>query len=444
MEPLLIFNATVITLGEAGSVLPDHAVLCQGGAVTALAPSTSVTAPAGARVLDAGGRVVMPGLVNAHTHFYSTLARGLAKAEPARDFREVLEHLWWRLDRRLTLEDCRVSAEVALVDAIRHGTTTLVDHHASPGAAAGSLAVLADAVRRTGVRAALCYEVSDRDGALVAGAGLEENAAFIRTCRREADPCLAALFGLHASFTLSDATLERAAAMGRELDAGFHVHLAEAASDQEHSLATHGVRVTERLLRAGVLGPRTLAAHAVHVDQEEMDILAATGTAVVHNPQSNMNNAVGVADVPGLLSRGVLVGLGTDAMTTDMLEELRAALWVRHLSAKDPSGGFVETVSLLLHGNRAIAARLWPALGLGELRVGGAADLVMVDYDPPTPLDETTVLGHLVFGISQATVDTTVVGGRILMENRRLRIGLDETALAAEARDRARALWERF
>ncbi len=444
MEPLLIFNATVLTLGGSGRVLPDHAVLCQGGVITALAPSATVTAPVGTRVVDAGGRIVMPGLINAHTHFYSTLARGLTRAEPARNFREVLEHLWWRLDRRLTLEDCRISALVALVEAIRHGTTTLVDHHASPSAVTGALEVLAGAVRRTGVRAALCYEVSDRDGAAVAEAGLEENAAFIRACRREADAHLAALFGLHAAFTLSAATLERAAALGRELGAGFHIHLAEAASDQEHSLATYGVRVTERLLRAGVLGPRTIAAHGVHVDEEEMDVLAGTGTAVVHNPQSNMNNAVGVADVPAMLARGVLVGLGTDAMTTNMLEELRVALWVRHLAAGDPSAGFAETVSLLVHGNRAVAARLWPELGLGELRVGAAADLVVVDYHPPTPLDDSTVSGHLVFGISQATVDTTVVGGRLLMEGRRLRIDVDEEALAAEARDRARALWERF
>ena len=173
-------------------------------------------------------------------------------------------------------------------------------------------------------------------------------------------------------------------------------------------------------------------------------MLAETGTAVIHNPQSNMNNAVGVADVPAMVTKGVLVGLGTDAMTTDMLEELRAALFVRHLAAANPSAGFLETVSLLTVGNAAIAERLWPGLGLGELREGGAADLAVFDYDPPTPLDDATVLGHLVFGLSQAGVDTTIVGGKVLMAGGRLELDLDEAEVAARARERARALWERF
>ena len=252
------------------------------------------------------------------------------------------------------------------------------------------------------------------------------------------------MFGLHAAFTLSDATLERAAAEAGRLGAGFHVHVAEAASDQDHSLATHGVRVVERLNRLGVLGPRTIAAHCVHVDEREAGLLAATGTAVAHCPQSNMNNAVGVADVPALARRGVLVGLGTDAMTENMLEELRAALWVRHLAAGDPSAGWSETLATLLTGNAAIADRLWPGLGLGELREGGAADVVLIDYDPPTPLDATTLGGHLVFGLSQASVDATIVAGRVLMAGRRLRLDLDEAELAARARERSRALWERF
>ena len=204
------------------------------------------------------------------------------------------------------------------------------------------------------------------------------------------------------------------------------------------------MRVVERLHRFGILGPGSIAAHCVHVDGHEMERLAETRTAVVHNPQSNMNNAVGVADVPAMLAKGVLVGLGTDAMTTDMLEELRAALFVRHLAARDPSAGFLETASLLTAGNAAIVERLWPGLGLGELREGGAADLAVFDYDPPTPFDDTTVLGHLVFGLSQASVDATIVGGKVLMADGRIELDLDEAEIAARARERAKALWERF
>ena len=444
MERLVIANGTVVTMGTDPRVLSGHDVVCEGGRVLRIAPHGKVSAE-GCRALDATGKVVLPGLINAHTHFYSSLVRGLGKAAPSANFREVLEHLWWRLDRQLTLEDCRVSAEVALIEAIRHGCTTMVDHHASPGAVRGSLDVLAGAVRRAGVRACLCYEVSDRDGPEVANDGIEENySAYTKWSHFDETGRIRNMFGLHAGFTLSDATLERAAEMGRVLGLGFHVHVAEAASDEEHSVREHGMRVVERLNRFGVLGRRTIAAHCVHVDAREIALLAETGTAVVHNPQSNMNNAVGVANVPAMLAADVLVGLGTDAMTTDMLEEMRAALFVRHLAAANPSAGFLQTVLLLTHGNRAIADRLWPGLALGDLREGGAADVAVFDYDPPTPLDESTVLGHLVFGLSQARVDSTVAGGRVLMERGVLEIDLDEREVMARARERAKALWERF
>ena len=441
-EPLVIRHGTVVTLGQRGRVLPDHAVVCSSGTIEAILPDAEAAGRPG-RQLDAAGQLVLPGFVNAHMHFYSTLVRGLAKAEPSRDFTEVLEHLWWRLDRTLDLQDCRVSAEVALLDAVRHGTTTLVDHHASPGAVEGSLEVLADAVERAGVRACLCYEVSDRDGREVARAGLEENARLLGRCRDRAEPLLRGLVGLHASFTLSDATLERAADLAAQHGVGVHVHAAEAAADQEHCLAEHGMRVVERFHRAGLLGERSVLAHGVHLDRAEIELLAATGTALVHNPQSNMNNAVGVADVPAMAAAGVLVGLGTDAMTVDMREELRAAVWSQHLARRDPSVGFMEAVQALTVGNPRIASRLWP-LGVGELAEGAAADLVLLDYRPPTPLDEGTLAGHLVFGMSLARVTATVVAGRVLMADGVVEIELDPDEVAARGRDRARRLWERF
>ncbi len=439
---ILIDKGTVITLGESSRVLPGHAVLCEGERIARIAPSGSIEGPFD-RVIDASGKLVMPGFINAHMHFYSSLVRGLGKAEPSKDFVEVLEHLWWRLDKKLDPEDNYYSALVALIDAVRHGTTTLIDHHASPGAVRGSLDRIADAVKLSGLRSCLCYELSDRDGEQVAGEGIEENVAFARRCLRERDPHLSSMFGMHAAFTLSDRTLERAVAAGRELGVGFHVHTAEAASDQEASLAEHGMRVVERWAKFGVLSPDSIAAHCVQVDDREIELLAASGTAVVHNPQSNMNNAVGVADVVKMTARGVTVGLGTDAMTTNMLEELRSAMWVRHLAAGNPSVGFMETTATLVHHNAAIANRHFP-VRLGELSEGAAADVVCIDYHPPTPLDDSTFLGHLVFGISQAVVDTTVCGGRVLMAGRKLELDLDEAEVAAKARERARALWERF
>jgi cytosine/adenosine deaminase-related metal-dependent hydrolase len=383
----------------------------------------------------------------------------------------------------LTTEDCYYSALISLLDSIRHGTTTLIDHHASPHAVRGSLAAIEKAVKQTGLRACLCYELSDRNGTRISKEGLGENVAFIRHCQRSGalkvgravpgapkkgskagtlgrarpttgtsrtqlstlnpQPATAALFGLHAAFTLKDATLEKAAALGQELGTGFHIHVAEAESDQQYSQQKHHLRVVERLNKFGILSPRSIAAHCVHVNSRELDILSQTQTAAVHNPQSNLNNAVGIADVVSMTKRDVLVGLGTDAMTTNMLEELRAAVWAQHLRAQNPSVGFTEVVSALLFNNPKIAERCF-GLPLGELREGCPGDVVVIDYDPPTPLESANSFGHMVFGMSQAAVDTAIVGGRVLMENRRLTLDLDEPRINARARELAAKLWIRL
>jgi len=441
-SPLLIENGTVLTGGESAAVLPGHSILLAEGRIARIAPARAFAAFRGRR-LDATRQVVLPGLINAHTHLYSAFARGLTKTRPAANFDEVLRHLWWRLDSALTREDCHVSARLGLIDAIRHGTTTVIDHHASPHAVRGSLDALARAVQATGLRACLCYEVSDRDGARIARAGLDENAAFIRRCQRANHPHLAALFGLHASFTLSDRTLEAAASLGRELGAGFHIHVAEAASDQAATRDRHRQRVIERLAHAGILGARTLAAHCIHVSRREMDLLAETGTAAIHNPQSNLNNAVGIANVVALTACGVCVGLGTDAMTANLLEEVRVALWAQHLRARNPAVGFAEVVRALCVNNARIATRIF-GLPLGHLAEGAAADVVIADYDPPTPLAGDNWAGHFVFGLSQAAIDTTIVGGRVLMRHRQLKLDLDEARLNARARKLATNLWQRL
>jgi putative selenium metabolism protein SsnA len=437
---ILIQNGTLITFGSPCRVLEGQSMLLEDGRIAKIAPV--IEGPFD-RVLDGKGQVVMPGLVNAHMHFYSTLVRGLGKAAPSRDFQEVLNHLWWRLDRQLSLDDVEMSTQIVLLDAIRKGTTTLVDHHASPGAVRGSLDRIAKAVKVSGLRACLCYELSDRDGEGIIQEGLEENAAFAQRCAREQDPQLRALFGLHAAFTLSDRSLERASVMGHDLGIGFHVHVAEAASDVALNRERYGLSPVARLEAHSLLGAKSLAAHAVHVNDADMETLAHTDTFVAHNPQSNLNNAVGIADVVELVRRGVGVGLGTDAMTVNMLEELRVGLWAQHLRQDDPSCGFLELTNALFVRNPELASQLW-GLPIGTLEEGAAADVILVDYHPPTPLDDTTVLGHLVFGLSQATVDTTICGGRILMEGKHLKIDVDEAELAARSRELATALWARF
>jgi putative selenium metabolism protein SsnA len=442
MSTLLIRNGTVVTLGEANKVIDDGALLIEDAGIKQVGKSVDFTGSYD-KVIDATNKVVLPGFINAHMHFYSTMVRGLGKIEPAKDFVGVLNKLWWRLDKQLSLDDCYYSALIPLIDAVRKGTTTFIDHHASPSAVTGSLDRIASAVREVGLRASLCYELSDRDGPEIATEGIKENVDFIEKCNRKPDDYLKALFGLHASFTISDDTLKTAVEAAEGLDTGFHIHVAEAASDQEHSLKNFGKRVVERLNDAGVLGPKTIAGHCVHVNENELDLLKNTDTSVVHNPQSNINNAVGVADIIAMSNKGIRVGLGTDAMTVNMLEELRQALWIHHLAQKNPSVGFMESMNTLTVNNAKIANRYWD-IGLGELREGYAADIILMEYYPPTPLNGNTFLGHLGFGLAEASVDTTIVGGKILMENRELRIGIDEDEVARESRNLAAKLWDRF
>ena len=441
-KTLLIKNAIIATLGDKNRVLYNHAILCEGGEIKKIAPAPEFKGKYD-KVIDGRGKVALPGFINVHMHFYSTLVRGLGKAAPSKNFGEVLENLWWRLDKKLILDDCYYSALIPIIDAIKRGTTTLIDHHASPFAARGSLNAVAKAVKETGLRACLCYEVSDRDGAKIADDGLAENADFIKRCKKEKDPALTALFGLHAAFTIGDKTLEKAAKAGHKLKTGFHIHTAEAEADQVFSEANFGMRVVERLAKFGILGEKTIAAHCVHVNEKEMDILAETKTAVAHNPQSNMNNAVGVADVIKMTKKGILVGLGTDAMTVNMLEELRVALWAQHLSHDNPSVGFVEALSTLPFNNAKIANRFWD-VPLGELKEGAAADIALIDYYPPTPFSADNFLGHLCFGIAQSSVDTTIASGNVLMEGKKLKLDLDEEEIASRSSELAAALWERF
>jgi len=440
MKPgtVLVRNGTLITLGERNRIIEKGSVLIRDGVIAGV--GRGVGRVAGATVIDARGRIVMPGFINAHTHLYSAFARGLAPKKPPGDFVEILENLWWPLDRALNAQDLWYSALIGLLDCIRSGTTTIIDHHESQGHQAGSLDVLARAFRRIGLRGCLCLGVSDRHGR--GAEGLAESVRFLERVRGAADDRVCGMLGLHALFTVGSATLANVVAAAKDLGCGIHAHIAEDKADQVHSRKRYGQSVVERLDQAGGLGPGTLAAHCVHVSRAEIGRLAAAGAMVVHNPQSNMNNAVGVAPVPALLRAGVTVGLGTDGMTADMRDEVRAAHLLQKHHLKDPAAFLAESCALLLQNNARIASRLF-GRPLGVLASGAGGDAVIVDYDPPTPLSIRTFAGHFLFGICGARVTTTIVGGSVLMHNGGI-CGMDAERIAALARRQARSFWRRF
>ncbi len=443
----LITNGRLVTWGQPNEIIEDGALLVQDGRIADIGPSSELEAryPDAAR-MDAKNQLVMPGNICAHTHFYGAFARGMAiPGAPPKDFPDILERLWWRLDRALLDVDVKYSALVCLVDAIKHGTTTLVDHHASPRAIDGSLDQIADAVEEAGVRAALCYEVTDRNGRDGAQAGISENIRFLHTYKeRENGHLLAATFGLHASLSLSDETLADCVAAAQETDTGFHIHAAEHEADEYDSLFKYGKRVIDRLYDAQILGPKSIVAHAIHIDPTEMMLLKETGTWVTHQPRSNMNNAVGAADIEGMLRLGIPVCLGNDGFSNNMWAEWKTAYLLHKVAHRDPRrANGMDIVQTAVYNNAALAEMFWPDQPMGKLVKGAAADIIFVDYHPTTPLSAGNLPWHIIFGFESSLVTTTIVAGKVLMRDRQL-LTLDEAEITARSRELAAKVWERY
>ncbi len=442
MQPYLINGGIILTFNPELPLLEDYSLLVNDGKINQILKDTEIESLPYER-LDAQGKIIMPGLINAHHHFYSTLVTGLTKATPAKDFLGVLENLWWRLDKQLTAEDIYISALISAMNAIRKGCTTIFDHHSSPGTIKGSLSQIAKAIQESGIRASLCYEVSDRDGIDKCEEGILENVTWLQQVSQEQNPRLKGLFGMHAAFTLSDDSLQEIADWVDKLNCGIHIHIAEGEYDELFNIQHYGQRVIERLCDFDLLNCHSLLAHGVHLNAREMMLIEEAGAAVITNPQSNLNNAVGIADVCKMDELGITVGLGTDAMTTNMLEELRIGIWAQHLKQNNPSAGFKEMTKTLLFNNPLIAQKYWGEY-FGTIAEGAPADIILIDYEPPTPLNEENWIGHIVNGISQANVNTTICAGEILMWNGQLMLPVDENEVRKRGCELASALWERF
>ncbi|HEX9923156.1 MAG TPA: putative aminohydrolase SsnA [Anaerolineae bacterium] len=443
-EAVLITNGVILTFGDDRRVIPGGALYYEGDTIVEVGDSAALEQkyPKTNR-LDAAGKIVMPGMICAHTHFYGAFARGMAiPGEPPANFMQVLERLWWKVDRALTLEDSKTSALVALVDAVRHGTTTLIDHHASPTHIDGSLDALAEAVTESGLRVGLCYEVTDRNGPEGAQAGIVENVRFLKRLQADPEPKLGASFGLHAAFTVGEETLEACLDAAHGLNTGFHIHVAEDKADEIDSLEMYGMRVAQRLEQKGILGPKTLVAHAIHVDETELDIFQSTQTKISHQPRSNMNNAVGVAEVEQMLDKGITVGLGNDGFYNNMFSEIHTAYLLHRVSKGDPRvmpGD--RLITMAFNHNAAIAGLFFPKPA-GALASGALADIILLDYIPYTPLTGGNYPWQLIFGMDGSHVTHTICGGQMLMRDREL-LTLDETAIAAHAMQLAPAIWRR-
>ncbi|EEJ52477.1 putative aminohydrolase SsnA [Oribacterium sinus] len=435
----LIGNGRLFTRDEKNSFFENGAVVWTDNTIVEVGDFETLKKKyADAEFIDAKGGVIHPAFINTHEHIYSALARGLSiKGYAPNGFLEILDGLWWTIDRNLDNDLTKLSAEATYLECIKNGVTTIFDHHASFGEISGSLFAIEEAARDFGVRSVLCYEISDRDGKEKAHAAIKENVDFAKHALSLKDDFIKGMMGMHASFTISDETMELCR-KEKPKEIGYHIHVAEDILDLHRCLKEHGKRIVDRLYDWDVLGEKTLLAHCIYVNPHEMDLIRDTNTMVVHNPESNMGNACGCPPTMEIVHKGILTGLGTDGYTHDMIESWKVANILHKHHLVDPGAAWAEVPEMLFQGNARIANRYFEKK-LGVLEKGAAADIIITDYIPPTPMNAGNLNGHMLFGMNGRSVVTTVGNGKVLMKNRELQ-GIDEERCLAKIREGAARL----
>jgi putative selenium metabolism protein SsnA len=408
------------------------------GKIVAIGPHAS--SEPGDEIVDCGGAVLMPGLVNGHTHLYSTLAAGMpAPPRPPRNFHEILKFIWWRLDRAHDLGSIEMSGVIGALAAVHCGTTTLIDHHASPNAIEGSLSALENGIAAVGCRGVLCYEVTDRNRPDEAKQGLAENERYIRECQQRAAGNFAGMVGAHASFTMEESSLAGCVDLARRLAVGIHIHAAEDPVDEQITREKFGSGLIERFAWAGLLDiPNTILAHCTHLSEADFATLAPLCRSIffAHNPNSNMNNGVGYTPVAKWVRPAQL---GTDGIGADMWREARTAEFKSHDAGLPIPFG----MSLQMLGQSARFASKCLGVKLGVLETGAAADLVLTNYRPATPLTADNLAGHFLFAMGPEFVRDVMIAGWWVMRKGHV-VTCDERAIRAQSVEVARDLHKRM
>ncbi len=439
---MIITNATLVTLQETVPLIEGALVAIEGKTIVDFGKMGKlIDLYEDSDTLDVMGSVLMPGLVDGHAHLWRRLAPGLP-VESIKTFRELQEKFWWRFARSLDEEDVYVSALTGLMDSVRTGCTSIIDHHSSPNVVEGSLDAVWRAFTEVGVRGCLSYGVSDWDGTETALAGVEENRRFVTQCRSTKTGMMAGLIGLDASYSVSDPTLDRAVETARDLDCGYHVHVAEDASDLADARTKYQKTPVERLTTAGVLRKGTIATHCLHLEEGDYERITGTGAVVVQCPQSNASSSAGLGDLGRWSSMGMLPAIGSDGFSPGLFEEFRASVLQQRMRGRSPSESLEVSYRAAFSGNADLATSLFGP-PLGKIKPGARADLVVLDYVPSTPLTLTNVADHLFGGLGRAPVKAVIINGRIVYKDG-VFPHLDESRIRARARQTAKGLWERM
>jgi putative selenium metabolism protein SsnA len=386
-------------------------------------------------IIDLSGKIILPGFVNSHTHLYSALSRGMPPPKTAPgNFIEILRKVWWKLDEALDEESIYYSALVGAIEAVKFGTTTLVDHHASPNHIHGSLDLIKEGLSKIGLRGILCYETTDRGGMKKRDFGLEENERFVT--ENANNPHYRGTIGGHASFTLSNDSLRKLGELASMYDCGVHIHIAEDKADILDSVENYNTDVVSRFAELGILRKKSIFAHGVHLNQKQFARIEKTGAWIMHNPRSNMNNAVGYAPLNWY---GEHSALGTDGFPADMFDETKFGYFRN--AESDHRAGFSRLPVILNNGQKLISQFF--GRPFGTLTKNSPADIMVLEYASPTPMNHQNIHGHFLFGMNSTMVQHVMVHGNWIVWNRQL-VGIDEDALMEKARKVATKLWKRM
>ncbi len=409
------------------------------GTVSAIAPASELIASfPGDEVVDASGCAVLPGFVNTHVHLYGTLAHGIVIETPPTGFESFLDDYWWpQVEDRLDQRMIAAASEWVCAEMLRTGTTTFFDICEAPGALSGVLETEAEQARRVGLRGIFSFEATERAGAEIAELSLRENINFID--EHQDDDLISGAMSWHTVFTCSPSFIERAAAEARSRDTWFHAHCNEGTHEGNWAREQLGRDTMAFYRDLGVAGSSFLASQCVQMTEDELDIIANSGTRVSHMPLSNCEVGGGIAPISELLSKGVTVGLGTDGYVNDMFEVMRGAFWLQKARLLDPSSTPAHQVLQMATEGGAQALGLQD---LGRLEPGWIADLQIVETDLPTPIDPSTIADQLVLWRSGHHVRDVMVAGEWRVRNKEV-LGIDIERSTARVREEASRLWGR-
>jgi len=444
MVDILVKNGLILTMNQKRRVLEDGAVAIKDGYIIAVGKTGDISRDFKAeKVIDASGKIVMPGLVCSHTHLYGMLLRGaplFAKIEPPADFTQILQRVWWPVDEAMNYQDAYASALVGCLEFLKTGTTLFADTYSGPNSIENVLDHIARAVNEVGIKGIIAYEATERHSKEEGERGVRENIRFIKKTGGKGK--VRGMFSIHASFTVSNDLIRRVRELANAYKAPVTMHVSEGLSDVYHNMERYGKRTIERLYDVGLLGPDVVLAHCVNINHNELEILAETGAKVAHNPMSNMLNAVGVAPVPEMLEKGIPVGLGNDGYIFDGFENLRVAYLLHKVHSRDPR--LITPLQVTEMATIKGAELYGLEKEIGSIEVGKKADIIIIKPDVlPTPLTAQSVYGHLVNTVDGDDVETTIVDGKVLMENGKV-LTVNEEEAEKTAQKTADELWRRL